>query len=96
MVQDENLSGGQAAAEFCKSALNVTAVLAEHEITNVTAVLAEHEITSFGRRCGSGLSFRTNPADDVEEKYTDKIQYELNGGFFLVRIATISSWISVT
>lgn len=84
MVQDENLSGGQAAAEFCKSALNVT------------AVLAEHEITSFGRRCGSGLSFRTNPADDVEEKYTDKIQYELNGGFFLVRIATISSWISVT
>ena len=84
MVQDENLSGGQAAAEFCKNALNVT------------AVLAEHEITSFGRRCGSGLSFRTNPADDVEEKYTDKIQYELNGGFFLVRIATISSWISVT
>ena len=91
MVQDENLSGGQAAAEFCKSALNVT------------AVLAEHEITSFGRRCGSGLSFRTNPADDVEEKYTDveekytdKIQYELNGGFSLVRIATISSWISVT
>ena len=84
MVQDENLSGGQAAAEFCKSALNMT------------AVLAEHEITSFGRRCGSGLSFRTNPADDVEEKYTDKIQYELNGGFFLVRIATISSWISVT
>ena len=84
MVQVENLSGGQAAAEFCKSALNVT------------AVLAEHEITSFGRRCGSGLSFRTNPADDVEEKYTDKIQYELNGGFFLVRIATISSWISVT
>ena len=84
MVQDENLSGGLAAAEFCKSALNVT------------AVLADHDISSFGRRCGSGLSFRTNPADDVEEKYTDKIQYELNGGFFLVRIATISSWISVT
>ena len=84
MVQDENLSGGQAAAEFCESALNVT------------AVLAEHENTSFGRRCGSGFSFRTNPADDVQDKYTDKIQYELNGGFSLVRIATISSWISVT